>query len=1052
MLCAANDDGLGDDSVMSEIHVAIRPRPAGWADLPALDEAQSTALEAARTASMVVRGAPGSGRTTLALAVLADAVARGEEPLLLVPDRARADLLAPRVQALAPTAVRPVRTPASFAHLVVTTWRVARPDPLGPVELVTGALQDELLARLLDEVDAPWPDSMPPAMRRMPAFRSELRDLFARAGEAGLDGRALEEAGREFDVPQWRAAGRLLSAYLEGPEFGVEHRDVLRVDLSRIQALASDLVDHWEERAGALGVECGAPVPDVIVVDDLQDCTPSTIRLLASLRDAGARIVALADPDVAIATYRGGEPHLDLRLASALDAPVLELGDVHVGGPLLREVARRVSSAIGQSGPAGRRSAGVVDQEAPGRIEAHLGGSNAQLGAHIAHALRRHRLRDGIDWEDQAVIVRSAGAAEEFARHLRRGGVPVSSASRVFDFASQPTTRALLLLVSGAEFDADAARALLASPLVGCDPLAIHRLLEDLAVRLEGEDDPEEAGVLPAVGVDDLLERPELWTGRVDGATARALETAATLVKEGRDARSRRPREGLWRVWSAAGIADEWREGALSGGEDSSWFDDQLDAVVALMRVADVHEQREPTATTAEFARALLDKAVPLDTIATVGVRPPGVSVLTPAQAMGRRWTVVALVGLQDGAWPNTRLRTRSLRADLLADIGAGRFGESETGERILLDDPRIARRAVLDDERRLLAAALTRCSQVLHIGAVTAENEAPSTFFDVLAAHSNSLGSEGPVLAPAPAPLSVSGQVADLRRTAARPGDVEDQDVAALLLALLAREGVRAADPDTWTGEGPLSSDGPIASGPVRLSPSRIDQALHCPLQWFLGSVGAGGPTDYARTLGTLIHAVAEVAPHGSAEELEALLEARLEGMDIDRETWEGIRFLEKARQKVAAFADYAAGVPGDVEVETTVKARIGDVVVSGRLDRIEHVDGGVRIVDLKTGDPVTKPDAEKHPQLAVYQLALSALGYEVVGARLVFLGATVVPREQSRLDDEARAQWMTRLEEVGRIARGAALSAKPEERRCGTCEFRRACPAVDAGRRTVD
>ncbi len=48
-------------------------------------------------------------------------------------------------------------------------------------------------------------------------------------------------------------------------------------------------------------------------------------------------------------------------------------------------------------------------------------------------------------------------------------------------------------------------------------------------------------------------------------------------------------------------------------------------------------------------------------------------SITEAAQAMGRRWTVVALVGLQDGAWPNTRLRTRSLRADLLADIAEWR-------------------------------------------------------------------------------------------------------------------------------------------------------------------------------------------------------------------------------------------------------------------------------------------------------------------------------------------------------------------------------------------
>ena len=111
---------------------------------------------------------------------------QGQSVLLLVPDRVRADRLSVQAQALAPHEVRPVQTPASFTHRIVTTWRLSRADPLAGVELVTGALFDEILARLIEQVDAPWPESMPAQMRAMEAFRAELRDLFARAGEADL--------------------------------------------------------------------------------------------------------------------------------------------------------------------------------------------------------------------------------------------------------------------------------------------------------------------------------------------------------------------------------------------------------------------------------------------------------------------------------------------------------------------------------------------------------------------------------------------------------------------------------------------------------------------------------------------------------------------------------------------------------------------------------------------------------------------------------------------------------------------------------------------------
>lgn len=1047
--------------------------------MPVLDRAQAAVVEAARHRDVIARGAPSSGRTTVALAVLAEAVSGGRSAVLLVPDRARADHLAPRAQVLAPNAVRPVRTPASFAYQVVSTWRTQRRSPLGPVELVTGSAQDQAIARLIESVPAPWPDQIPAQMRAMPAFRAELRNLFARAGEAGMDGDALIAAGERFGQGQWVAAGHLLRELLDASVTGPECPGALRVDLSRIQALAADLVGSWERDGAAAGVSAPPPVPDVVVVDDLQDCTPSTITLLGACSAAGARVVALSDSDVAVAGYRGGEPHLDLRLASLLGAGIDELDRVHGPSPRIRALVAEAASRVTQSGPSARRRAGADGDDAERPLRTHLAATPAQMGALIARELRAHRLHDAVAWSDQVVIVRSASMVDEMRRHLSRGGVPVAGGGRAFDFASQPVTRLMLdLLVaprggSTAEAAARAglAKRLLASALVGADMLAVHRLLRGLAEqRPDGAGAGEPAPPRPCGPPDtaDLVADPALWgpplreeADRKGRRAAAAAELAGALGRAGAvweaaaTGAERRPQEALWAMWSAAGVADQWRSRAMADDAESGWYDDQLDAVVALMRVADVWEQRNPGGAAGRFAEELLGGSVPIDTISRVGQRPEGVEVLTPAQAVGRHWEVVAVVGLQDGAWPNMRLRDRILRADLLADVGAGRTTTDPEGNEALIDSTRAARKSVLDEEYRLLVAALSRATRFIHAGAVRNEHQAPSVFFDLVATHAGTPRTGGVVpLDEVPAPLSLSGHIAALRQDAARADGSERAASAVRLLALLAREGVRAAHPDRWMGAGGTPTTGAALTGEVVLSPSQFESALQCPLRWFLTTIGADGPGTAAQSLGTLVHDIAERHPNGTREQLRAALDERIGELGYDLGTWAGRRDHAHAYAVIDNLASYMEGVPGAVDVEGTVAANVEGVTIRGRMDRVEHVDGGVRVTDIKTGRyGYTAKSVPDNPQLAAYQMALIALEQPVVGGRIALVGGDKERVfDQPALHGEALDEWRAAVRRVGEAARGPSFRATPSEAACRFCSFDRLCPARDRGRKTVD
>ncbi|MDU5762623.1 MAG: PD-(D/E)XK nuclease family protein, partial [Schaalia odontolytica] len=772
----------------------------------------------------------------------------------------------------------------------------------------------------------------------------------------------------------------------------------------------------------------------------------------------------------------GGEPHLDRRLASALGVEIAELGQVYDMSRAVRELARQACARIAQSGSPARREAGVADDAPKGALVTHLGATPSQMGALIARALRSHHLHDGIDFSDQVVIVRSSSMVAETSRYLARGGVPVAGGGRAFDFATQPTTRLLLDLVTMPTGTSDTdvaqrrelAERLVPSPLVRADALAIHRLLRRLnAARAQAaEEAGGESAPIPLTAA-DLVSDPQTWRPAIEqaeqagGKRARAaamlvrpLEIAARLWELGMSG-SVRPQERLWSLWEASGVAGEWRSRAIASDDSSGWYDDQLDAVVALLRVADVWEQRNPAGSAVGFASELLAGSVPIDTISRVGVRPGGVEVLTPAQAMGRHWQVVVLAGLQDGAWPNLRLRDRILRADLLADVGAGRVAVGEDGREELIDSTRAARRAVLDDEYRLFVAAVTRSRSIVHAGAVRSEDAAPSVFFDLVAYLAGTHRENDIVpVDPVEAPLSLSGHIADLRARAANSGEPADAQLAATLLALMAREGIASAQPHRWLGAGGTPTSAQDYRGQIVLSPSQFERALACPLRWFLTTIGADAPSNAAASLGTLVHAVAEEHPHGTPEELTEALEARIEELGYNLDTWAGRVADRHAREIVNNLASYVVGVPGEVTVEQTVSSEVEGVTIRGRMDRLEQVDEGVRVTDLKTGKSgYTKASVAENPQLAAYQMAMLASGEKVAGARIALLGGSK-PQiyDQPALQGEELERWRESVREVALSARGPYFEARPSQEACRYCSFDRLCPARERGRKVVE
>ena len=234
--------------------------------------------------------------------------------------------------------------------------------------------------------------------------------------------------------------------------------------------------------------------------------------------------------------------------------------------------------------------------------------------------------------------------------------------------------------------------------------------------------------------------------------------------------------------------------------------------------------------------------------------------------------------------------------------------------------------------------------------------------------------------------------------------------------------------------------------------------------LRWFLESgVGVSSSSGPAQVVGTLVHALAELASGADALD-EAALTARLDEVlpELDLGApWAVRRRREEALEQLRKFLRWqAANGRRLVGTELAVQVPFGDrAVLSGRVDRLEADDEGrAVVVDLKTGSSKPrKAELERHPQLGVYQLAVALGAFadehgltESGGAALLQLRGTKDADEQRQraLADDDDPQWAQALvEQVVAGMSGAAFPATVNEHCTRSCAVRSSCPAWPEG-----
>lgn len=1070
------------------------------------DAAQRAVVEAAVTASGVIIGAPGTGKTrTLADRVvhLLDAGGlRPEELLVLTPSRQAATALRDRIGVrIGQATPGPLaRSLGSFAFQLVRGAMVQ--TGAEPPALLTGADQDRIIAELLagdvEDGRIAWPESLSPSVRASKGFRSELRALLAECTELGASPDELRASGDEA----WAATA----------DFLVEYRSVLDALRSAHRDAADLLSEASVILRSADPATLGALAPlRVVLIDDAQELTRGGIAIVQAIRARRIAVLAFGDPDISSGAFRGASPELFAELAGAL-------GDVHVldgahrQRPPLTALTRTVTQAIGASGRVDHRRAPVAVEpdEADAVVTTFLAPSPHEEFDRIAGVMREWHLTSDIPWDRMAVVAHDTRQVTLLETELAAREIPTRAAGVQRPLGSEGIVRDIvgvvrLALTPVVERTSDDYEEALRTAFGGMDAIGLRRLrarLRHLELEQGGSTPAREllrqAMANPAHF--SLIDAPESRTAGRFADTLTAVSAAAASGETVHDL--------LWRVWDQARAVDgrrlhvAWREISLqpSGAETAR----ALDALVSLFDAAKRFVERTPNEKPEAFVRDILDSEVPEDSLSTPD-RPGRITLLTPATALGTEFDAVVVAGLQDGIWPNVRLRGGMLQTWRLPDALAALRTGVNTEPPGALD----RRRAALHDELRLFVRAVSRARDRLLVTAVDDDDLTPSPFFAFLPTP------DAPEKhASAEHPLTLRGLVARHRRTLTTTASDSAREAAAAQLAVLAREGVAGAEPSDWYGVTAASTQAALrdlTEEGARVSPSKMESYEECGLNWVVSALGGDTVMPPTAGIGTIIHEAMERSPEGDLEQMRAIVAEHWPELDFET-PWIGRKERRRADLYVdrlhsylgdvrrdggrvigsEARFDFAVALPDDDGVPTVRPADEEGIgaraIVSGYIDRVEayppvggehpHARGrgwtemssasgtGERtvVVDLKTGktDPESDPGVVEHAQLAAYQVAVQeglvdgAAADSLAGARLVIVSKTLSQSDyrvahQHTLGDEAREAFLRRVADAARGMSASSFTAQVEshcadtQRRVHPCRIH-TVPAVSA------
>lgn len=453
-------------------------------------------------------------------------------------------------------------------------------------------------------------------------------------------------------------------------------------------------------------------------------------------------------------------------------------------------------------------------------------------------------------------------------------------------------------------------------------------------------------------------------------------------------------------------------------------FDRHLPAIAALRKFAAEEWKKKPEAIVGAGDLASLLDYLDWYTDAGGNIRLPDdpgeddldrVRLMTAHAAKGLEFDHVFVLRLNSSSFPtNYRERLFEFPAALRRSVAAQ--GDSNEVHR--------------QEERRLFYVAMTRARESLVLCARPGKNKRrrPTAFVAELLDDAASKPYRREVSVPAPETVEPRFDI-----------DAATQPAIGLEAWLLAPPSARLVSPS--------------------LSATAVEMYEKCPLRFKLTrDWNIPGPPSAALEYGTIIHSVLKDFYDAlrdrrarTPEQVLDLFHREIQATYFDDPHQRDL-YRRQGEEQLTLFLAARAQEPQPdvVGTELSFELKIGGVRVVGRMDRIDRVDGGLAVIDYKTGSARKQKDADESLQLSLYAMAAKERfgGYP---ARLLVYNledAGVISTERS----EARLE--TARERVVAVAAGISaghFDPNPDLFTCRWCEYRNLCPATERALYTI-